>query len=264
MESQAFVRGAVNELSYSALMPPMCLLIATPAGVIIAFWWRRTGLAIALISSLLLYACCTRFVSERLLVLVESQVPPPRAADLADAQAIAVLSGDIYRGAPGGVPDDVGPLTLDRVRLAATLYRARPLPILVTGGTVNKSAESTAALMARALEKDYGIQTRWIEDQARDTFENAAFSAAILKSSNINRVIVVTEAWHLPRAVWAFAHAGMTAIPAPAARTYPSADIEWRELAPDYASFARSFFALHELLGLAYYQLRHGPVKTID
>ena len=134
----------------------------------------------------------------------------------------------------------------------------------MTGRTVSKSAESTAALMARTLENDYDIKPRWSKDRARDTFENAALSAAILKASNIARVIVVTEAWHLPRALWSFAYEGMKAIAAPAARTYPSADIEWRELAPDYASFARSFFALHGLLGLAYYRLRHGPIKTVD
>lgn len=250
------------ELSYSALMPPMCLLIATPVGVIIAFWWRRTGIAIALISSLLLYASCTQFFSERLLGMVENQVSPPSAAALADAQAIAVLSGDVYHGKPGGVPDDVGLLTLERLRLAATLYHTYPLPILVTGGVEGNNAESSAALMVQTLEEDYGIKATWLEERAGNTYQNGAYSAAILKAHNISRVIIVTEAWHLPRAVWAFTHAGMAAIPAPAERTYPTPGIDWTELEADYASFARSFYALHELLGLAYYRLRYGPVKA--
>jgi uncharacterized SAM-binding protein YcdF (DUF218 family) len=250
------------ELSYSALMPPMCLLIATPAGLVIAYWWRRTGLAVALISSLLLYACCTGFVSARLLALIESQEPPPSPADLAGAQAIAVLSGDTYDGRPGGAPDDVGLLTLDRLRLAASLYRAHPLPILVSGGVTDHNAESTAALMAQTLAKDYGIKASWREERSQTTYEYAAYSAAILKAHNITRVIVVTQAWHLPRAVWSFAHAGMTAIPAPAERTYPRARL--RELQPDYGSFARSFYALHELVGLVAYRLRYGAIKAAD
>ena len=254
----------MGELSYSALMPPMCLLIATPVGVILAFWWRRTGLAIALISSLLLYACCTQFVSERLLTLVENQVPPPSPAALADAQAIAVLSGDVYHGKPGGVPDDVGLLTLERLRLAAALYHEHPLPILATGGTEGNNAESSAALMAHTLEQDYGIKATWLEERANNTYENGAYSAEILKANHISRVIVVTEAWHLPRGVWSFAHAGMMAIPAPAQRTYPGAGIDWSELEADYASFAKSFYALHELLGLAYYRLRYGPIQAAD
>ena len=255
----------MNELSYSALMPPMCLLIATPAGLVIALRWRRTGIAIALISSLLLYACCTRLVSERLLALVENEVPPASATGTADAQAIVVLSGDIYHGRAGsGVPDDVGPLTLERLRLAASLYRARPLPILVTGGVQENNAESSASLMAQALERDFGIKATWIEGRAANTYENGAYSAAILKANNVTRVIVVTQAWHMPRALWSLAHAGVIAIPAPAERSYPGRAIAWSALLPDYASFARSFYALHEFLGLAYYRLRYGPVKPAD
>lgn len=254
----------MNELSYSALMPPMCLLIATPAGLVVALRWRRTGIAIALISSLLLYACCTRLVSERLLALVENEVPSASVAGTAGAQAIVVLSGDVYHGRAGGMPDDVGPLTLERLRLAASLYRARPLPILVTGGVQENNAESSASLMAQALERDFGIKATWTEGRAATTYENGAYSAAILRANNVTRVIVVTQAWHLPRALWSFAHAGMIAIPAPAARSYPGRAIAWSALAPDYASFARSFYALHEFLGLAYYRLRYGPVKAAD
>jgi uncharacterized SAM-binding protein YcdF (DUF218 family) len=254
----------VYELSYSALMPPMCFLVATPLGALIALRWRRTGLAIALVSSLLLYASCTQFVADRLLVAIESEVPPPAAAALADAQAIAVLSGDVYHGKPGGVADDVGLLTLDRLRLAAMLDRAHPLPMLVTGSVAGNNAESSAALMARTLEQDYGIKATWIEEQANNTFENGAYSARIFKANNIARVIVVTEAWHLPRAIWSFAHNGITAIPAPAERTYLGSGFDWSELQPDYASFARSFFALHEILGLIYYRWHYGPAKAPD
>lgn len=252
------------ELSYSALMPPMCFLIATPVGAVIAFWWRRTGLAIALLSSLALFACCTPFVADRLLVAAEGGAAPPTAAALGNAQAIAVLSGDVYHGKPGGVPDDVGLLTLDRLREAAALFRTYSLPILVTGSVEGNDAESSAALMARTLLQDYGIKATWIEEQANNTFENGAYSAAIFKANNISRVIVVTEAWHMPRALWSFAHAGITAIPAPAERTYLTPGFDWSDFEPDYSSFAQSFYAIHEILGLAGYRLRYGPIKPAD
>ena len=242
----------MNELSFSPLMPPMCLLIVIPVGALIAFRWRRAGLAIVLISSLLLYALCTPFTSTRLLVEAESQAVPA-VGTLSDAQAIVVLSGDVYHGALGGVPDDVGLLTLDRLRLAASLYRVHNLPILVTGGREPNTAESLGQLMAEVLEHDYGIRPTWIEDRAENTFQNAIFSAAILRANKISRVIVVSQAWHLPRALWAFAKAGITAAPAPAERTYIDKRLEWSDFLPDYGSFARSFYALHELLGLAYY-----------
>lgn len=252
----------VSEISYSPLMPPMCLVVAILCGAVIAFRWRRTGLALVLASAVLLYACCTHVVADRLLAAVEGLLPPANPDALADAQAIAVLSGDVYAGRRGGAPDDVGLHTLARLRLAAALYRAHPLPILVTGAASGRTHESAAALMARALEQDYGIKATWIEKRATTTFENGTYSAAIFKANNISRVIVVTEAWHLPRAVWSFAHAGMTAIPAPAERIYLGRYLNWREFLPDYSSFARSFFALHELLGLAYYRVRYGAVAA--
>lgn len=252
------------ELSYSALMPPMCFLIATPIGAIIAFRWRRTGLALVLLSSLALFALCTQFVAERLLAAAESAAPPPTTAALASAQAIAVLSGDVYHGKPGGVPDDVGLLTLERLRIAAELYRAHPLPVLMTGAVEGDNAESTAALMAHTFQEDYGIKTTWLEEKANNTFENGAYSAAILKANHISRVIVVTQAWHMPRALWSFAHAGMTAIPAPVERTYPGTGFDRTELEPDYASFANSFYAIHELLGIAWYRFHYGPIRPAD
>ncbi|HVA14592.1 MAG TPA: YdcF family protein [Stellaceae bacterium] len=254
----------MSEFSYSTLMPPMCLLLATPLGALIALRWRGAGLAIVFVSSLLLYGFCTQFVADRLIVAVESEVPLASAAELAGAQAIAVLSGDVYHGKLGGVPDDVGLLTLDRLRLAATLYRAHPLPILVTGAIAGSNAETAAVLMARTLDRDYGIKTDWIENQADNTFENGADSAAIFKANHISRVIVVTQAWHMARALWSFRHAGLVAIPAPAERSYLGSGIDWHDFEPDYDSFSRSFFALHEMLGLVYYRYRYGPIKAAD
>lgn len=242
----------------------MCLLIAIPIGAVVAFWWRRTGLTIVLVSSLLLFASCTEFFAERLLVLTESGAPPPTAAELASAQAIVVLSGDVYHGKLGGVADDVGLLTLDRLRAAAHLYRVYPLPVLMTGGVEGDDAESSAAIMAHAFAQDYGIRPTWLEQEASNTYENGAYSAAILKANNISRVIVVTQAWHMPRALWSFEHAGIAAIPAPVERTYPDTRFHWVDLEPDYASFAKTFYAVHELVGLAVYRLRYGPIKPAD
>ena len=245
----------MNELSFSALMPPMCFLIAIPLGALAAFRWPRLGLAIVLVSSLLLYALCTSFTSNRLLIAVESQAPPT-AAGLADAQAIVVLGGDAIHG-PSGVADGVGLLTLDRLHLAVSVYRARHLPILLTGGSETDTGKSLAHFMAEVLESDYGINPTWIEDKSKNTFQNATYSAAILRANNISRVIIVSQAWHIPRALWAFSQAGISAVPAPATRTYIGPRNDIRDFLPNYGSFAKSFYALHELFGLAYYRFHY-------
>jgi uncharacterized SAM-binding protein YcdF (DUF218 family) len=233
----------------------MCFLLAIPIGAILAYWWRRTGLAIFLFSSLFLYALCTSFVSGRLLIAAESQPEIPNNA-LGSPQAIVVLGGDVSHGAHGK-PDDVGPLTLDRLRSAASVYRSHQLPILVTGGSETNTDANLAHFMAEALERDFGIKATWIEDKSENTFQNATFSAAILRAHNISRVIVVTQAWHMPRALWAFSRTGISAVPASVHRTYIGRYSNLSDFLPNYGSFAKSFYALHELLGLAYYRFRY-------
>ena len=243
----------MDELSYSALMPPTCLLIIAPAGALIALRWKRIGLAITLGASLLLYASCTPFISTRLLAAVENRTAPATSAELARTQAIVILSGDIHHAKPPAIPVDVGPLTLERLRFAANLYRAHPVPILVTGAALRTDETPAAVLMAKVLEQDFGIKPKWIESKARNTFENATDSAAILKTAGIRTIAVVTQAWHMPRTIWSFDHMGLHAIPAPADRTAIRS-----QLLPSAGAMIDSFFALHEMLGLAYYRFRHG------
>jgi uncharacterized SAM-binding protein YcdF (DUF218 family) len=57
---------------------------------------------------------------------------------------------------------------------------------------------------------------RWLEDQSKDTHQNAVFTRAMLKAEGIERVAIVTNAWHMPRSLREFEAAGFeTVLPAP-------------------------------------------------
>jgi uncharacterized SAM-binding protein YcdF (DUF218 family) len=169
-----------------------------------------------------------------------------------------VLSGDIHHGNGGAVPDTVGRLTLERLDRAAELYRHRSLPVLVSGGPIGDSRESVAALMARTLTDDFGVPVAWREEQSHTTYENAEDSAKILRAQHIHTILLVTQPWHMPRALWCFAHFGVDAVPAPTARTYIKTPIDASMLLPQSTALTDSFYALHEILGLIYYRLRFG------
>src|SRR5262249_53357061 len=91
---------------------------------------------------------------------------------------IVVLSGDYRKSGAAGVPDTVGPLTLERLTVAANQYRRLGLPVLVSGGgRTSETDDSLAGLMSTALHNDFGISAQWREERSTNAFENAAFSA---------------------------------------------------------------------------------------
>ena len=149
------------------------------------------------------YALSTPLVSNGLLRILDERVPAA-AGDDRSAAAIVVLGGDIRHADEDGTAEGLGPLSQARVRTAAALYRAHPLPIAVSGRTIGGSHASIARLMQEVLTRDYDVPVRWVEERSSNTFENAADVAPLLRAAGIGKVLVVTQPWHMPRALWCF------------------------------------------------------------
>lgn len=131
------------------------------------------------------------------------------------AQAIVVLGGGREQNDPAWGGDQPSLMALERVRYAARLAKASGLPLLVSGGLHYGAPPSEAALMAEVLARDYGVKVRWQEGLSRTTWENATHSAEILQKQGIERVLLVTQAWHMPRARWSFEQVGFQVLSAP-------------------------------------------------
>jgi uncharacterized SAM-binding protein YcdF (DUF218 family) len=113
----------------------------------------------------------------------------------------------------GGLP---GPARR-RVEAAAAAFAAGFAPrVAVTGGK-RWGATIEAEELARAL-RAAGVPSDAIlfERAATNTFENARFTAKLLVPLGFTRVGLVTCDWHLPRALWNFREAGLSAEPLPA------------------------------------------------
>jgi uncharacterized SAM-binding protein YcdF (DUF218 family) len=235
-------------LAVVLLVPPVNLALLALAATLLG-WRRLAGVALVLLLLLALPA-----VSVSLLVGLEHGFPTPPAGAPPPA-AIVILGGDVVDLGDATDRADVGVLTLQRLRAGAALSRATQLPVLVTGGVVNEGTPPVAALMARSLADDFGITARWIEPQARDTWDNAQRSAALLRRDGIASVYVVTHAWHMRRALVAFAATGLTVVaaPLPADR---APNLGASDFVPRVASWLRSYFALHEWIGGAWYGWR--------
>ena len=201
----------------------------------------------------LLYALCTPIVASLLLRSLEPDpvvtLPPPP-----DTGAIVVLGGDADSDGREYGGDSAGVLTLVRLRYAAILQRKTGLPVLITGGLLHDTGPPVSVLMQHVLTDEFGIPVRWVEDASKNTWENAAFTARMLRRENVDKILLVTHAWHMPRAKAAFAATGLQVIPAPTGFTpWPGDPVS--ALLPDAKALLNSAYAIHEMIGLVWYQL---------
>jgi uncharacterized SAM-binding protein YcdF (DUF218 family) len=240
---------SLQALATTLLLPPIGLLV----GALALLVWRGRGARI--LAALLLVtalAVSTPYAAGTLRLSLERMLPDTPADA---AEAIVVLSGDIAHTREG---IELGPLTLERMRKGAALHRATGLPILVTGGVVSRrSSVPVAELMRAVYAEEFGITVRWVEPAARDTRDNAEHSTAVLRQAGVDRVFVVSHAWHLPRALAAFERAGLSSVPAPV-RLGPAPDGSLGDWVPSPRAALDSWYFLREWTGILVYRLRDG------
>ncbi len=127
------------------------------------------------------------------------------------------LSADVIIVLGGGITENVPDLSstsflkndaLARLVEAFRIYRRTGAPIMCTGGKV--FSDRSEARVAAEILKDFGVKESGIiiEDRSRDTYENAKYSFKICSEKGFSDIVLVTSAYHLPRAVMAFEKAG--------------------------------------------------------
>ena len=237
-------------VSYGFLAPPVLFITLSLVGAIAALLWRRFGITVVLVSTLCLYVAATPAFSSYLAYQLETEIP--ENVDFSGAEAIVVLGADVRRG-DGRNSDRIGPASLERLVLAVDAYRRLHLPIAVSGGRVADWHVAVGQLMKSALEEYFGIPVTWSEEESRTTYENALYTARLLRREQINTVVVIAQAEDLPRAVWCFKRVGLRAIPWPAPRRVFKPD-SVEDFLPDSKAFQQSFHALHEMIGSLYYR----------
>ncbi|HXF45310.1 MAG TPA: YdcF family protein [Burkholderiaceae bacterium] len=235
--------------SYAAaawLLPPTLLVLAAAAGVLAPRRWRAAGRVTALLALGLLLAASTPVVALALLRTLE----PPVLAQPArqGAQAIVVLGGGRNCGAAEWDGVTVNAFTLQRLRYGARLARETGLPVMVTGG------RQEGELMGDILQREFRVPVRWIDADSRTTRDNARFASAVLPAAGIERVLLVTDAWHMPRARREFERHGL--LPIAAATGYlGQRPFSPYHLVPNAESLRHTQIALREWVGALWYRL---------
>ncbi|MGH8832291.1 MAG: YdcF family protein [Polaromonas sp.] len=217
----------LKPLLTSLVLPPLAPLLLALLGVLLAFKKRRGGLALAALSLVLLWLLSCHGVAVWLARTALPQFAPLSVAALktGKVQAIVVLSGGLLPEAPEYGQPQPRAYTAARLRYGIWLARQSGLPVAFTGGVGwaahGAQADSEAQVAAWVAQQDYGVTLRWNEAQSRDTAGNARLLAPLLQRDGVQRIALVTDAWHMPRAVAAFERAGLTVVPAPMGYVLP-------------------------------------------
>ena len=206
---------------------------------------------------------------------LEQTYPPYNGSQKADA--IVVLGGGtVTKSEPRQIVEVNG--AGDRVIYAVQLYRSGAADKLLLGGsyitwrdgvvsTEGGSVSSPASEMAELMRMfDVPEEALIIQDHSVNTAEEAVDDAEILRELGCEKIILVSSATHMRRAVALFEKQGLDVIPAPT--DFSFSDQEWENfLRFDWASSYTFFIptvgnmeafqgALKEYLGYFVYKMR--------
>ena len=189
--------------------------------ILLLLWMltRRGGFLLAGVVVIgLTWLLATPLVAKGLQSLLEGEHPELPAEALPSADAIVVLGGTL---SPPATPESEANLSAaaDRLVYAARLYRLGKAPIiLISGGHGAADGPMHAeSVHAAALLTAWGVPESAVltETESIDTYENAVYSKLMLDQHKLHKVLLVTSALHMPRALATFRSAGIDAVPAP-------------------------------------------------
>jgi uncharacterized SAM-binding protein YcdF (DUF218 family) len=232
----------LKTLLKSLIFPPTGPLLLALAGVLLMTRRPRMARACLIAAVGSLWLLSTPVVSDLLTGLAE-RYPPLDLRAAAGAQAIVILGGGGQRAAApeyGGPAAD--PVLLERLSYGAYIAHHTGLPVLVTGYHVEADA------MRSTLERNFGIDARWVDADAYDTFENARDSVRLLGADGVRRIVLVTSGTHLWRSVQEFTAAGVEVVPAGVGMLAERESGISRYL-PNTNALWRADTAINELLG---------------
>lgn len=216
----------LKPLITALLLPPVPGIALMALGAWLCTRRRLAGALVAALGAAGLWFSGSPAVAQ---VLTDALLHPPAALSRAQVQAlkaqaraepgttaIVVLGGGREGLAPEYGAANLTPWSMQRLRYGVWLARATGLPVAFSGGVGHgaRGEATEAEVAARIAEQELGLPLKWTESESRDTRENAQFSVKLLAPQGVRRIVLVSDGWHLPRAVRAFEEA---------ARAQPSA-----------------------------------------
>jgi uncharacterized SAM-binding protein YcdF (DUF218 family) len=220
---------------------------------------RRSGLLMLAVAILWLGLWSAPWFSDRVRLALEGRFSDEPVASLPTGDAVVVLGGGMRGATPGWTYPDLG-AGGDRIWHAARIYHAgkAPLVILSGGQFAWVGARDVEAEAMGGFMRDLGVPAAalLVEGRSGNTRENALYSAELMRERGIERILLVTSALHMRRALGTFRAVGIDAVPAATdfeVTAEPYHPVRWL---PDAEALAGGTRALKEYLGWWVYRAR--------
>lgn len=236
------------------LVSPIVLII-----IVIAYAVIKPSRKAVIFAILLLYISSTPIVGERLFRSLELNQIRLQPQDVEAAEATVVLSGMLksVQGKNGNVVEWAG--GVDRFFGGVELYDSGKTPLLIfTGGLLpwQTNQEPEGEVLRRfAIRMRVPADALRVSESVQNT-QQESLSVKKLLGEKVKNIILVTSAFHMPRAQHLFEQVGFNVTPYPVDFGVVVRDVRPMDFLPDAGALAMTDSAIREWLGRFYYWVR--------
>ena len=236
-------------------------IIALPLGfcitlILLALLFKKRWLAF--VAVLILLIGSLPIVGDSMLKTLEDRFPKLEVEDCPSADAIVVLSGILHksRSKSGALEWAEG---VDRFEQGILLMKAGKAPLLIfTGGRLpwgNQQLTEGQELQREAVMRGVPAASILVTEEVANTADEAKAVRKIAEERKLKRIILVTTAYHMPRAEYLFRTRGVPVIPFPTDYyTRYNEPLTLLDFLPQAGALGNTEVTLRESYGRLYYQ----------
>ena len=236
------------------IFSPLIMII-----VLIIFGLITSSKKISLIGVIILIVCSLPIVSGKLVAYLESDYQLSKPSNIASADAIVVLSGMIRTiNSKDGLDYEFGEAS-DRIFAGINLFKEKKAPeLILTRGKLPWSVGIPEGEYLKEIAITNGISENNI--LLTENVENTDQEAKVIKklfSKDKPKVLLVTSAFHMPRAQIVFEAAGINVVPFPVDFQKGLSKITFMSFMPSVGALGETSFFVREMIGRVYYSLKY-------
>lgn len=250
----------LSQFSQIWILPPgLNLLLAIIGFLFIKLHQQRIGRILILLSLVSLWILSTPILAQLLISHLQNQYQPIQVDQLHQQNnaAIVVLGGGDLPASEYKTNHVPVGATFARLHYAVYLHKKLKIPIIVSGGV--GAPHTGADLMSEELKNYFHTTAKWKERNSINTKDEGLFMVSLLEKHHIKVIYLITNAWHIPRAMYtfnaAFKNTGIKIIAAPMGYMNLHNKHKFFDYLPTVEGLNVNIINIHEYVGMLAYRI---------